>query len=526
METTLLNPNNELLAEGKKKDFVRPLVLQKKVAWPAVITFMLIMAAVARFFLIDESLRLDEAQSLWQTDRSLSGIMHVVARDVHMPLYHVLLFGWQKIFGNEVANVRIFSLIFSLAAIPAIYFLGKKYFTRPVALYASGLAAISPFLNWYGNEIRMYSLFVFLSVLNHYAFLSLLAAGGKTEGEGPSSQKAAWAAYIITLFLGVYTHYFFWLIFFSQMAFFLLYRSSFPPKAFQKFAAVALGALLFIAPWVYWVWHIGEAGNSQPLLFKPGTLDLFNALFAYFFGFHSTFINAMMLASWPIVVLLLFFGLQKNKTVPKAAVYFLLSAVLPLLAAFSLSFVRPVFAARYLIFVVPSLYLFISWLFSTYSRKMEFGFKALLVGAMAVMLVSQSRGSNVPVKENYQTASDLVMKYASANDVVAVSAPFTVYPFEYYYRGEARVITVPMWDRLASGPIPPYSPAKMEEEANKLKAVYARVWLVMSYDQGYASEVHNYFETHFHREFEREVSPGLTVYSYRLRYSGLSAEYQ
>jgi hypothetical protein len=157
---------------------------------------------------------------------------------------------------------------------------------------------------------------------------------------------------------------------------------------------------------------------------------------------------------------------------------------------------------------------------------MEFGFKAILVGAMAVMLVSQSRGSNVPVKENYQTASDLVMKYASANDVVAVSAPFTVYPFEYYYRGEARVITVPMWDRLARGPIPPYSPAKMEEEANKLKAVYARVWLVMSYDQGYASEVHNYFETHFHREFEREVSPGLTVYSYRLRYSGLSAEYQ
>lgn len=525
METTLLNPPNELLEEGKKKDFARPIALQKKAAWPAVITFMLIMAAVARFFLMDESLRLDEAQSLWQTDRSLSGVMRVVARDVHMPLYHVLLFGWQKIFGNQVAAVRIFSLIFSLAAIPAIYLLGKKFFTRPVALYASGLAALSPFLNWYGNEIRMYSLFVFLSVWNHYAFLSLFDAGEKERPEA-ARPRAAWAGYIVTLFLGVYTHYFFWLIFFSQMAFFLLYRRNFPAKAFQKFAAAALGALFFILPWVYWVWHIGEAGNSQPLLFKPGTLDLFNALFAYFFGFHSTFINAMMLASWPIVVLLLFFGLQKNKTVPKAAVYFLMSAALPLLAAFSVSFIRPVFAARYLIFVVPSLYLFISWLFSTYSRKMEFGFKALVAALMAVMLVSQSRGSNVPVKENYQAASDLVTKYASASDIVAVSAPFTVYPFEYYYRGKARVITVPMWDRLARGPIPPYSPAKMEDEADKLKAVYSRVWLVMSYDQGYGNEVHTYFETHFQREFEKEVSPGITVYAYRLRYDGLSAGYQ
>ena len=490
-----------------------------------VLFFMLAAAAAGWFLLLKQSLRLDEAQSLWQTDRSLSGMFHLVAQDVHVPLYHVLLHFWQQLFGNQVEGARLFSLIFFLASIPAVYVLGKMSLGRPAGLFASLLAAFSPFLNWYGNEIRMYSLFVFLAVLNHYAFLRLFEAIEAGKRESTVSTVWIWAGYGITLLLGVYTHYFFWLILFSQAMFFLLYRSSFPKGALLKFAAIATGVFISVLPWVYWVWRMGSAGNSQPLLFKPGTLDLFNALYAYFFGYHGTAANSLVLASWPVLVLLLFFGLQKNKSIPKPAIYFLLASVMPLLLAFALSFVRPVFSARYLIFVAPTLYLFISWLFSTYEGKLEWVLKSVLVVAMAAMVVSQGVGSQVPVREDFRLASSLISKQATSRDIVAVSAPFTVYPFEYYYRGPARVATIPAWDRLARGPIPKFSQAELVEETNNFKSLYSRIWLVTSYDQGYEKEIHNYFETHFHREFEREVSPGLTVYAYRLRYDGLSHEY-
>ena len=50
-------------------------------------SLMLVPIVVSFFFLMHESLRLDEAQSLWPSSRSFGGVLYIVAQDVHVPLY-------------------------------------------------------------------------------------------------------------------------------------------------------------------------------------------------------------------------------------------------------------------------------------------------------------------------------------------------------------------------------------------------------------------------------------------------------
>ena len=60
-----------------------------------------------------------------------------------------------------------------LAAIPAAYRLGSLAYNKNAGMFVALLVAISPFLNWYGNEARMYSQLVFFTILNQYFFLKL-----------------------------------------------------------------------------------------------------------------------------------------------------------------------------------------------------------------------------------------------------------------------------------------------------------------------------------------------------------------
>jgi uncharacterized membrane protein len=81
--------------------------------------------SLAYFVFSSQSLRLDEAQSLWQVDRSPGQIFNIIGKDVHVPLYHLTLHFWQQFFGNTVETGRLMSLLLYLASIPAIYFVGK-----------------------------------------------------------------------------------------------------------------------------------------------------------------------------------------------------------------------------------------------------------------------------------------------------------------------------------------------------------------------------------------------------------------
>lgn len=482
----------------------------------AIIALLLVSAAALSIIaFMHQSIRLDEAQSLWQTSRSPAAIVETVGKDVHVPLYHLGLHFWRLFVGDDLYTARAFSLLFYLLTIPVVYALGTLAFRRSVGLFAATLFALSPFMNWYGSEVRMYTLFAFLATLNQYFFIRILKL----------RDNRAWWGFAITAVLGVFTHYFFLLLLAAQGLFFLWNRERFPEHALRHMLTIAGVVTALFTPWVLYMLSLGEAGLQEPLLITPTLVNVFNTFSEFLFGFQNDHLNTLLVALWPLSILLLFLALRKQARFTVESRYFLFTLVFSITAAFLVSIVvQPVFVSRYLVFTVPVLYLLLAAVFSLYPQTLARTAGTLLVLLMVGGLGIEAVSATTPVKEDYQDVVAHLEAQGSPHDIVLISPPFTIYPVEYYYDGVAPISTLPYWDRYEQGPIPSFSPETLPDDITNLTDSYERVWVMLSYDQGYESEIRQYFETHYHRIEERTYSPGLTLALYRLRYDTASAQ--
>lgn len=470
-------------------------------------------AAFSLFIFNGQSLRLDEAQSLWQTSHSVPTMLSLIASDVHVPLYLLLLRGWEVFFGNEIEVARLLSLLFFLLSIPALALLGSYIYDERVGFYAALLLTLSPFMNWYGNELRMYSLFTLLTILNQYFFLRIV------HNHMARKKATIWAGYIATGILGMYTHYFFNFLFVGQALFVLLHRDLFSRETVINFLKSAGIAALAFTPWIILVLTANNGGSPAPHLPPPNSINLFNTFSQFLFGFQEDHINTLIVSLWPLSILLVFLTLQKNKEVSTETIYLVISILVPIALAFivSISF-RPLFLSRYLILSLPGVYLILSWIFSVYPPPLNKVAKVVLACAMIVMLGFESFSASTPVKEDYRAASQYLMQNAKSSDAIVITAPFTVYPIEYYYRGPASIETAPEWDRFTVGPIPDYNEEELQKQIDRLRDRYQRMWVLFSYDQGYEDEMKLYLDQNLERKGHWIFSPNLELREYQLQY--------
>lgn len=177
--------------------------------WIAFLAILGLDFLLNTYQLLSQSIRLDEAQSIWASTKPVIGILGYLSLDVAAPLYAVLLHFWIQVFGPDIIYARILSLIFFLITLPVLYILARESSNKRVAMLTVTLFSLSPFIMWYTSEARMYTLFTFITSLNHLFFLRVLKSNGK-KGVG---------AYLITTTLGLYTHYFFVFLILTQAAY-------------------------------------------------------------------------------------------------------------------------------------------------------------------------------------------------------------------------------------------------------------------------------------------------------------------
>lgn len=488
-------------------------------AWRRIITTVLLlaMAGFAIFFSVTifgvSSLRLDEAQSLFQTNRDIPGMLYLVGQDVHVPFYHILLHFWLLFLGQDIFTARMLSLVFFVGTIFMTYIVAKYAFhRRSIGLFAALLVTLSPFMNWYGSEARMYTMLAFFTTLHAYIFLQLM--------RNPAVWK--WALWVVVAIIGLHTHYFFVFVLLAEFIACIALRKKFvsvhPIRSIIITGAIAGASLL---PWILYVYNLGFASNTQPALSEPSAGDLFNTYAQFIFGFQPAAVNTIIVSLWPVVVLLAFFALQRTrKNIPPAAIYFVLLATVPIVAAFIISVtIRPFYLSRYLIVSLPALCIFIAWLISRYRKSVALAVSGILIVVMGGLFVLQIINPNTPVKEDYREAVAYLNENTKGTDVVVLSAPFTIYPVEYYYEGSAKLTTQPIWDRFSSGSVPAYSEGTVDDETEQNTNDYQYAWLMLSYDQGYNDDLKEYYDTHFEKVAERKFSPKLTVYRYKLQYN-------
>ncbi len=86
------------------------------------------------------------------------------------PLYYCVAWAWARVFGYGEAGLRSLSALAGAATVPVAYGAARKLISERAGVIAAALTACNPFLIWYSQEARSYSLLVFLTALALLAF--------------------------------------------------------------------------------------------------------------------------------------------------------------------------------------------------------------------------------------------------------------------------------------------------------------------------------------------------------------------
>jgi 4-amino-4-deoxy-L-arabinose transferase-like glycosyltransferase len=163
----------------------------------AVVLLTLAAFTVRAVSLEVQSLWRDEADAMRFATAPLEEVLSNFARHGwNGPLYFLLLRGWIALTGTSMLALRFFSLFFGVLCVPLVYVLGRRLFGRSVGLTAALLVAASPYLTWYSQEVKMYTLVPALVLLAIYALRRAVEGGG----------WYCWAVQIAATSLALYAH--------------------------------------------------------------------------------------------------------------------------------------------------------------------------------------------------------------------------------------------------------------------------------------------------------------------------------
>ena len=228
--------------------------------WAAVVVLVLMVAVR---FLARSPLWLDEAQTVEIARRSLPHLFTALRHDGSPPLYYLLLHAWMAVFGTSNAAVRSLSGLCSVAALPLIWLVARRFplFGNP-AWPAVLLLATSPFAVRYATETRMYSLVLVLVLLALLAYERVWSSG---------SPRAVVGAALVTGAL-VLTQY--WSLFLVLVvgAGSVVALARGMQAARRVLLSLAIGCLAFV-PWLpsfaYQAAHTGAPWGPPPGLDEP-----------------------------------------------------------------------------------------------------------------------------------------------------------------------------------------------------------------------------------------------------------------
>lgn len=227
----------------------------------------------------------DEVFSVHAARHSWLELFRFAAADIiHPPLFYAILKLWIGAGGESLWWLRLLPLIFAVATIVPFYLLARELKLNAAATnYSLLLMAVSGFLIKYAQEVRMYSLLLFLSVTSIWLFVRFAKSNGS-----PITVPLA-----ICNFLLVYTHYFGWLLIVAEGVLLLTWHR----KKLLTFVITAAALLASYVPWIYAVATYREPGKglaqnigwisrpkfgelaeyfvllSKPFLFSQSTLD-------------------------------------------------------------------------------------------------------------------------------------------------------------------------------------------------------------------------------------------------------------
>ncbi len=414
------------------------------------IFYLILIVAAAILFRI---WHLDKPEGMWNDEyltwkiasaRFPTEFFEGLRSNCHAPLHYLYLKLWMLIFHDSDKFLRLSSVVPGVLGVITMYFVALEYKNKEgisTALTASALCAISSFLIYFSQEIRIYSLLFFITTLTLLFALKIF--------NNPS--KKNFALYSLMCVLLILTHTIgFVFVLFSTAA---LMVFAVPKKQTASFALFSiLGVVLLALPFIPLIANILIKGGYFSQWWAPFNFsriffvltDIFSPVLCDTFHVYNTFTDAFYkngivnlgfftFALIPTAIGILCFinGALNPKRMQGYLLSVILCTVLTVLIAAMAG--KIVFVTKYLIELVPLVVLMTADGFVSFKSK---GFRISIATIFVVLnlfyfIVSETSAVRLLREEGQRlpvlALNDMGLK---KNDKIV----FLYYAKEWYYK--------------------------------------------------------------------------------------------
>ena len=226
------------------------------------VVILLVFSVLRLCHISDYGLWLDEVFSLQAASGSWNHLFEVVINDiVHPPLFYILLKIWVLVGGDSLLWLKILPLAFSILSIIPFYFIARRLNLKPAEfLTAFMFISFNDYLIYYAQELRMYSMLQFLSLVSIWIFIKFISEESET--------KNLYVLFIIN-FLLIYTQYFGVFVVLTQFFYICVWHR----RLLIRYSLCCLALIVSFFPWVYFVYlksvEKHGLGNNLGWIDKP-----------------------------------------------------------------------------------------------------------------------------------------------------------------------------------------------------------------------------------------------------------------
>jgi len=437
-------------------------------ATKSLIWLILGLAVVLRSVLLDGSFWMDEAAQVLESARPLREQLNIPF-DFQPPLFHVLVHALTR-FSLEESWLRSVPLFAGVLTIFVVFSWCLSFFRSEkkgvaIALLSSLLLAVSGFHIFFSQELRPYSLAGLCAAVSWLALTRAL--------EKPV-QKRWWFVYALCTGAGLYTMYVYPFAILGQILWVVIVkRTALLPLGFSL-----IGAALLFVPWLpsfLEQLRIGTALRGQ----LPGWSDVVSVpQWKAIPMIIGKFAGGVLPLDWgvgllwshvfPIVMMgigligLLRGGWKKHKAVWSVLFCW---AIVPVFIAWLVSFWVPVLSPKRVLYVLPAVFIALSYGFMQLSPRIRrLGFGALLLAQ--VMGVIGYWSTPAVQREDWRGALTLLREEFSPNNTIVVMgwyepfAPWSLYesfedqPFPVVSVAEVRTVEAQFMQRRMTEVLP------------------------------------------------------------------------
>jgi 4-amino-4-deoxy-L-arabinose transferase-like glycosyltransferase len=322
--------------------------------------------------------------------------------------------------GNNEVVLRFVPALLGVLTIPLIYFAGKEFMDRNVGIIAAAAFAFSPFLIFYSQEARAYSMMLFFIAFAMVFYFKALK----------TNDLKNWALFGILSALAFWSHFYSFVIIAPLVLYAFFLQIGNLQKNIQNLKMILLSIVLFVVlcfPLLLLAIQLFANRTSSAPAFGIQGLGIISETFRQLSGFSD--ISMFLFLILFIIGIIQAFLIDKNK-----GIFLVTLTILTFVISFILSYKMPM-VPRYLIFFNTVFFIGVAISYKIFyslvnNRVVIYAFMVFLVIISAPALVNYYSGHS---KDDWRGFSGQIQQMTKPGDFIVTVPAYVSLPLNYYY---------------------------------------------------------------------------------------------